>query len=146
MIIRSNVNQKTKFTRICIGEAILALLKDHEFTKIKVSDVVRKAGVARASFYKHYTSLYGAPSDYLQIIISDYVEAGEKMHMRESYMQRDHILYSLKYFDQYADVFLTLARHGLHGIMLEGVNRYMEENIQTVKRISVYELYSYETR
>ncbi|MBQ2101324.1 MAG: TetR/AcrR family transcriptional regulator, partial [Lachnospiraceae bacterium] len=103
MIIRSNVNQKTKFTRICIGEAILALLKDHEFTKIKVSDVVRKAGVARASFYKHYTSLYGALADYLQIIISDYVEAGEKMHMRESYMQRDHILYSLKYFDQYAD-------------------------------------------
>ena len=143
MIIRSNVNQKTKFTRICIGEAILALLKDHEFTKIKVSDVVRKAGVARASFYKHYTSLYGALADYLQIIISDYVEAGEKMHMRESYMQRDHILYSLKYFDQYADAFLTLARHGLHGIMLEGVNRYMEENIQTVKRISVYELYSY---
>ena len=38
---------------------------------------------------------------------------------------------------------MTLAEHGLHGIMLEGVNQFMEENVKTTKKISVYELYSY---
>ena len=143
MIISSNVNQKTKFTRACIGEAILALLQNSEFTKLKVSEVVKKAGVARASFYKYYNSLYEALADYVQIIISDYVEKNQGNQPRDAYMERDHILYSLNYFDQYADCFLTLAKHGLHGIMLEGVNRFMEENVQTTQKISVYELYSY---
>lgn len=143
MIISSNVNQKTKFTRACIGEAILALLQNSEFTKLKVSEVVKKAGVARASFYKYYNSLYEALADYVQSIISDYVEKNQGNQPRDAYMERDHILYSLNYFDQYADCFLTLAKHGLHGIMLEGVNRFMEENVQTTQKISVYELYSY---
>lgn len=143
MIINSGLNQKTKFTRACIGEAILALMETTEFAKLKVSDVVKKAGVARASFYKYYESLYDALTDYLQIIIGEYVEDHPEKQKRENYMERDHILYSLIFFDRYADFFLTLAKNGLHGIMLEGVNRFMEENVQTSKKLSVYELYSY---
>ena len=143
MIVQNNVNQKTKFTRSCIGEAILALMAEQEFTKLKVSDIVKKAGVARASFYKYYESPYAALTDYLQIIISEYMEESQGMQARDTYMERDHILYSLVYFDRYAECFLTLARHGLHGIMLEGVNRFMEENIKTSTKLSVYELYSY---
>ena len=143
MIINSGLNQKTKFTRACIGEAILALMETTEFAKLKVSDVVKKAGVARASFYKYYESLYDALTDYLQIIIGEYVEDHPEKQKRENYMERDHILYSLIFFDRYADCFLTLAKNGLHGIMLEGVNRVMEENVQTSKKLSVYELYSY---
>ena len=143
MIVNNVLNQKTKFTRTCIGQAILVLMADTEFTKLKVSDIVKKAGVARASFYKYYESPYQALTDYLQIIIAEYMEDHQGSQVRDKYMDRDHILYSLKYFDRHADCFLTLARHGLHGIMLEGVNRFMEENIQTSNKISVYELYSY---
>jgi len=143
MIISTSMNTKTKFTRTCIGEAILALLQDTDFTKLKVSDIVKKAGVARASFYKYYDSPYAALTDYLQIIISEYVEDNQGTQKRDTYMERDHILYSLEFFDQYRELFLTLAEHGLHGIMLEGVNQFMEENVKTTKKISVYELYSY---
>ena len=143
MIVNSSLNQKTKFMRTCIGEATLALMANTEFSKLKVSDIVKKAGIARASFYKYYGSPYAALSDYLQIIIGEYMEDSQGAQARDRYMERDHILYSLKYFDRYADCFLTLAKHGLHGIMLEGVNRFMEENIKTSTRQSVYELYSY---
>ena len=143
MIIQSTTNPKTKFTRACIGEATLALLHEEEYSKVRVSDIVKKAGVARASFYKYYDSPYAALSDYIQIIISEYMEDTLGMQLRDKFMERDQILYSLQYFDRYADCFLTLARRGLHGIMLEGVNRFMEENIQTARKVSVYELYSY---
>ena len=143
MIVNSVTNPKTIFTRTCIGEAILVLLGEVEFTKLKVSDVVKKAGVARASFYKHYDSLYAALSDYIHIIISEYMEDKQGAQARDRYMERDHILYALTFFDRYAEVFLTLAKQGLHGIMLEAVNRFMEENVQTTQKVSVYELYSY---
>ena len=92
MIISTSMNTKTKFTRTCIGEAILALLQDTDFTKLKVSDIVKKAGVARASFYKYYDSPYAALTDYLQIIISEYVEDNQGTQKRDTYMERDHIL------------------------------------------------------
>ena len=143
VIVSAEVNQKTKFTRMCISEAILALLETTEFARLKVSDIVRKAGVARASFYKYYDSPYSALKDYLGIIIGEYMQENNLRQNRSNYLERDHILYSLLFFDRYANFFLTLARHKLHGIMLDGINGFMTENIQTQKHLSVYELYSY---
>lgn len=143
MIVSADVNQKTKFTRMCISEAILALLETTEFTKLKVSDIVKKAGVARASFYKYYDSPYAALTDYLGIIIGEYMQENQSRQNRSRYLERDHILYSLQFFDRYAHFFLTLAKHKLHGIMLDGINDFVTENIQTAKQLSVYELYSY---
>lgn len=143
MIVSADMNQKTKFTRMCISEAILALLETTEFTRLRVSDIVKKAGVARASFYKYYDSPYAALTDYLGIIIGEYMLENRERQERSRYLERDHILYSLLFFDQYAHFFLTLAKHKLHGIMLDGINDFVTENIRTTKRLSVYELYSY---
>ena len=143
MIVNSDNNPKTKFTRMCISEAILALLETTEFPRLKVSDIVKRAGVARASFYKYYDSPYAALTDYLGIIIAEYMQENQAHQERSRYLERDHILFSLQFFDRYANFFLTLSRHKLHGIMLDGINSFMTENIHTAKRLSVYELYSY---
>ncbi len=58
-------------------------------------------------------------------------------------MQYEHILYSLEFFDRYAAFFLILYKKNLYSIMINGVNQFMEEHIQTRKKLSVYELYSY---
>lgn len=143
MIVSTHLNQKTKFTRTCISEAILALLKTTEFEKLKISDIVKKAGVSRASFYHYYDSPYSALTDYLQIMIAEYMAESREKQVRYVYFTRDHILYSLNFFDRYADFFLTLAKHKLHGILLDGINQFMLENIQTTRPLSIYELYSY---
>ena len=58
-------------------------------------------------------------------------------------MEYEHIVYSLKFFDRYAKFFLTLSRNNLYSIMIDGVNRFMEEHIKTQKELSFYLLYSY---
>lgn len=143
MKIKTNINKKTVFTRMCIAEAIVALLETTDFQKLKISEIIKKAGVSRMTFYKYYNSPYEALTDYLKIIISEYMKNNEKAEIRERYMEYDHILYSLRFFDQYANYFLTLAKYKLHGILLDGINRFMVEHIQTAKKISVYEMYSY---
>ena len=57
----SNFTKRNKFTRMCIGEATVNLMKEKTFDKIKILDIVRKAGVSRMTFYK-YCLLYTSPS------------------------------------------------------------------------------------
>ena len=52
------VNQKSEFTRRCIGEAVLKLLDSNEFSKLKVSEIAKRAGVSRTTFYQYYSSPY----------------------------------------------------------------------------------------
>lgn len=142
MIIK-NRNKKTEFTRMCIAEAIVSLLETTEYSKLKVSQIIKKAGVARMTFYKYYDSPYSALTDYLRIIIGEYIESSKAKLESQAYMEYEHILFSLRFFDRYANYFLTLAKYKLHGIMLDGINRFMTEYIQPAKKLSVYELYSY---
>ena len=69
-----NKDSKNTFTRMCIGEAIIKLLKDTNFDKIRITSVAKCAGVSRITFYKYYESIHDALCDYLNIIIIEYLE------------------------------------------------------------------------
>lgn len=143
MNIISKQNNKTKFTRMCISEAILKLLKANPLDKISVTNIIKKAGIARMTFYRYYDSSHAALKDYLQIIISEYIEECGKVQDIADYLQYKHILFSLNFFDKYADFFLTLTRNNLHGILLDGMNDFMLKHVKDSVDCSVYTLYSY---
>ena len=65
-------SQKSRFNRMCIGEAIIELMKTTEIKKIKISDVVKKAGVSRTTFYKHYNTIEDVLYDYINEIVAEY--------------------------------------------------------------------------
>lgn len=143
MIIRTKVNPKTAFTRKCIAEAIVELLEETSYDKLKVSAIVKRAGVARMTFYKYYDSPYAALTDYLNIIISEYLESSGAKDATDYYMKYEHILYALTFFDKYAKFFMVLAKNNMHTIMLDGINQFMMEHIQPSTKLSVYKMYSY---
>ncbi len=143
MRIKINQNEKSKFTRMCISEAIVSLLKNTPLEKVKISDVAKRAGVSRMSFYKYYHSSHAALNDYLDIIISEYLQQSEEDRISKEFLKYDHILYALNFFDKYADFFLTLAKQNQYSIMINGINQFMGEHISADNELSVYELYSY---
>ena len=54
-----DVNKKTqrnRFTRMCIGEAIVELMKRDSLDKITVSQIAKKAGISRMTYYHYYDS------------------------------------------------------------------------------------------
>ncbi|MGN0346699.1 MAG: TetR/AcrR family transcriptional regulator [Lachnospiraceae bacterium] len=134
---------KTKFTRMCISEAIIALMKETEFHKITVSSVVKKAGIARMTFYLHYRSLYEALTDYLKILAEEFKTESNQDPKIGHIGEYSHILFALEYYDRYRDYFLTLAGHNLHSILFDGINHYMEEQFSENPKHSVYEMYCY---
>jgi AcrR family transcriptional regulator len=143
MKIRTNLNSRTVPTRIAIGNAILDELEKKEFTSIKVTDVIKIAGVSRMSFYRYYENLYDALCDYLDIIVNGYMIEGGEVNDPGVFMRPEHIEFSLNYFDRYARYFLILNRTGLYTILIDAVNEYMIKNILPQKKLHMYELYAY---
>ena len=66
-------NKRTRFTRMCIGEAVFVLMDKKEYEKIKISDIVKTAGVSRMTFYHYYETKEDALSDYFHEIVAGYI-------------------------------------------------------------------------
>lgn len=128
---------------MCIGEAIVLLMKDQELSDLKVSAIVKRAGVSRMSFYRYYQTPYEALKDYLQIIVEEYLQASKAIEERTTWFEYKHIQFSLEFFDQYRTFFLIMQKRGLHSILIEGVNQLMAEQFQADSPLAVYEMYSY---
>ena len=94
-----NKDSKNTFTRMCIGEAIIKLLKDTDFDKIRITSVAKCAGVSRITFYKYYESIHDALCDYLNIIIIEYLEECANNPENGSFLDYSHILFALLFQD-----------------------------------------------
>ena len=143
MKIRTVPNKRKRETRSAITEAILDELERKDFSKIKISDVTKIAGVSRMTFYRYYENLYDALCDYLDMIVNGYMIEGGELSDPSVFMKLEHIEFSLNYFDRYSRYFMILNSHGLYSILIDAVNEYMIKNILPRKKLHMYELYAY---
>ena len=143
MRINTVDNKRNIETRSAITEAILDELENKEFSRIKVSDVIRIAGISRMTFYRYYENLYDALCDYLDIIVNGYMIEGGELNDPTVFMKPEHIEFSLNYFDRYSRYFMILNSHGLYNVLIDAVNEYMIKNILPQKKLHMYELYAY---
>lgn len=110
---------------------------------IRITDVIKIAGVSRMTFYRYYENLYDALCDYLDMIVNGYMIEGGELKDPSVFMKLEHIEFSLNYFDRYARYFMILNSHGLLSILIDAVNEYMIKNILPRKKLHMYELYAY---
>lgn len=139
-------NQKTdrnRFTRMNIGEAVAALLKEKEFEKIHIMEIAKKAGVSRMTFYNYYDTKEEALEDYLYELVKEYMQESDSHPEVGGMLTYGHIVFSLKFFDRYADFLLTLNKAGFYGMIINEVNAFMHEYISIGYDGSIYELYCY---
>ena len=143
---------RNRFTRMCIGEAVIALMNEKNFNDIKISDIAAKAGVSRMTYYHYYDSKTDILRDYLQEIVASYLKkVGIFSSAKRKYQKKDtgafqsytHILHSLLFFDQYASFFLTLTNAGLYSIIIDAINDFMTAQVLPDYQGSAYELYYY---
>lgn len=136
-------DSKNIFTRMCIGEAVIKLLGNTSYDKIRITSVARRAGVSRMTFYKYYETIHDALCDYLGIIIGEYLDECAKNPENGSFLDYSHILFALEFFNKYKNFFLTLSDCGLHSILINGINNFMSEHFTNPKNYSKYRLYCY---
>lgn len=135
-------NKRTRFTRMCIGEAVFALMDKKPYGEIKVSDIVKKAGVSRMTFYHYYETKEEVLEDYFHEIVAGYVRERESKKT-DTFHNMDSIVHALKYFDQYACFILKLVNARLYSLIIDAMNGYLTERILPFYAVSAYELYFY---
>ena len=111
---------RTRFTRMCIGEAVFSLMDKKSYEEIRVSDIVKRAGVSRMTFYHYYEQKEDALADYFHEIVNGYVrERSEILKKGGKFHDPGSIEHALKYFDQYAAFILKLVDAHLYHIIKE---------------------------
>lgn len=126
-----------------LTNALFSLMKEKSLSDIQITELVNRAGVARASFYRNYAS----KEDVLITLIRDALEQFRKeIHMeRGSFYCYENILLSFQYFLRYRDSILNLCRSGFLSALLEELNRFHEsiEGTMASSSIERYQLYAY---
>jgi len=54
--LRLSNEEANRLTRECIEAALVLLMQDAEFSSISITDIIKKAGVSRSSYYRNYSS------------------------------------------------------------------------------------------
>lgn len=54
--LRYSNEEANRLTRECIEAALVLLMRDSEYSAISITDIIRKAGVSRSSYYRNYSS------------------------------------------------------------------------------------------
>lgn len=132
--------KRNKFTRMCIGESIIALMHETAYDNIKISDVARKAGVSRMTFYQYYATKEEALSDYLDEIVEEYIMS-EGGTVKTHQLGYDNVLRALNFFDRYSDFFLSLVEARRHSFVMDAVNEYVAQYLMPENPKSSYEIY-----
>lgn len=52
----SRRNESTEFLLECMADSLIALMKEKEYGKITISEITKKAGVGRATYFRHFKS------------------------------------------------------------------------------------------
>lgn len=126
-----------------ITNTLFALMQRKSLAEITVSELVRGAGVARASFYRNYAS----KEDVLVTLVRDVLELFRRnIHESpEGLYARENILLSFQFFARYRSYMLDLCRSGFSLLILEELNHFHESIEGTMPSSSMerYSLYMY---
>ena len=108
--------QNSQNTDVCIAieSALQHLLTEKPFHRISVSEIAQKAGVARASFYRHYSSPQDAVFSSVNRLFSSLLaDPANVMGVGSQQARRAVMLRRCRFIRKNAAFFSALARDGL---------------------------------
>ena len=86
---------------------------------------MKKAGVSRTTFYKHYDTLEEVLYDYMNEIVADYTIQRKDSFKMNSLYDYETILFTFQFFDHYSDFFQIIAKNNMYSILIDAINRFM---------------------
>lgn len=129
--------------KVCIIQTLFRLMQTKSLSDITITELVRGAGVARASFYRNYDS----KEDVLVTLIRDVLELFRReMHEGpEGVYSYENLLLCFQFFERHRDYMLDLCRSGFALTVLEELNNFHVSLEGTMPFASMerYTLYMY---
>lgn len=106
-----------------VTEALISLMDVKPFSEITVTELVLKAGVARATYYRNFSSKEQVLTDYIDEILQSFYNEYPANSMQQR-TQYEHISHILDYVIKYKKQLSILNKSGLSSLYLNGMNKY----------------------
>ncbi len=126
-----------------MAKALLILLDQKSLSDITIKEIVLKAGVARASFYRNFKTKEDLISYFLNTLLLQYKEkySADLAHIA----RYDNVLRTFNYVYQYKKELYSLFSAKLGQMVLDAFNEYIitSTDLQYKKQLYKYPFYSY---
>ena len=106
--------------RTAIADALFELLEHKAMASISVSEIVARANVARASFYRNYNSKEDVLTGYIQDVLKDF-KNDSACNLSECY-ELMHVQRTLEFFQTHRHHVLVLHNAGYSSLFLDELN------------------------
>lgn len=119
----------TKMMKSYIVDALLILMSEKDFHSITIDELVKKAGVNRSTYYRHFTGKEDVIFYFLDSVMNEYLEQiqFQKLDLK-TYLQK---LFS--HFMNYRKQMLVIYHSGLSMVLLNVLKKYFYSQIDTSK-------------
>ena len=126
-----------------ITTTLFQLMHEKSISDISISELIRRAGVARVSFYRNDESTEAVLVTLIEDVLEQY---RDKIDSNEnSFYTYQNVSRSFEFFKMYGEFVLDLYQFGYGSVLLEKLNRFHEEVAGTMPNRSIekYRLYMY---
>lgn len=123
--LEENNKKSRERTRFYIQEALLQLMEESDYDKIKVTDIINRASVSRSAFYRNYYW----KKDILVDMCSRMVKEDDKIVVTNDIMENWKSL--INHIKKHKKFYMLMEKHGLTGFLLDNMNKALnglEEN------------------
>lgn len=127
---KTKKNPANLLSRECLVTALMQLLKEKSLSAISVSELTKKAGVSRMTYYRNYQSKEEIFISYLADVVDLYREDEKKHPVSENYYDMSNLIRCFSYFQAYRDFLDSLFQSGLGYHFWEAISGYVLENWQ----------------
>ncbi|MDR1615896.1 MAG: TetR/AcrR family transcriptional regulator, partial [Syntrophomonadaceae bacterium] len=101
-------NSQVLKTRSWIFEALIHLMDEKAFEKIKVSDISKKAGIARQTFYRNYRDKYDVIGQFLNDTFNMKFLTTEQSDIKNNVILTFHYKYLVKHHKNLKKILTTM--------------------------------------
>lgn len=107
-----------------LTEALFVLMNVKPFSEITVTELIQRAGVARSTYYRNFSSKEDIISLFFQGIFSEFQSTYPVKSLEERYKE-EHVTHVLEFMFRYSDKIKILNKAGVSSYYLKYLNEYL---------------------
>lgn len=135
-------SQTNQLAKECIVTALIQLAEQKPFSSITISELTKRAGVSRMTYYRNYTSKEEVFQIYMSEIVAEYRQDVSHMKPAETYGEYENVLHCFRYFVQYKDFIRCIMKIGMERLLLDALSSYLIETYYVDDEMSVERYYT----
>lgn len=115
-----------------IAESLLILMEKNDFQSITIGDIVKKAGVNRSTYYRHFNKKEDIIIYFLDNLSKTFLEWREKQDLKLN----EYLIKMYEHYFKHKRQMLTIYKNGLSILLLDVLKKYLGGYDNQNKQIS----------